>query len=169
MTSCSPASATGSGSSSCCPGKDVICLEGANTQLKHHFLQKRGSKSGCRPSSSTALHGKLNSRGNRGGVKGLLRRRDLILHRSHTVAAPMHHRESGGNKWDTVKPLHIWFRDISRVLLVDDDSYKVFHRPGLLLRLNVSESMIDRMLERPVRQLACPSHWALQGQPAAPP
>ena len=62
--------------------------------------------------------------------------RDLILHRSHTVAAPMHHMESGGKQWDTVKPLHMWFKDVSRVLLVDDDSYKVSHRPRLLLRLN---------------------------------
>ena len=53
------------------------------------------------------------------------------------MAAPMHHMESGGKQWDTVKPLHMWFKDVSRVLLVDDDSYKVSHRPRLLLRFLV--------------------------------
>ena len=102
--------------------------------------------------------------------------RDLILHRSHTVAAPMHHMESGGKQWDTVKPLHMWFKDVSRVLLVDDDSYKVSHRPQLLLSLATSSSMIDRMIARQQdavlfnmcmhcalrseEQMACLSAWA---------
>ena len=45
--------------------------------------------------------------------------------RAHTVAAPKHHVESGGNAWDTVKPLYRWFSDVSRVIIVDDDAYKV--------------------------------------------
>ena len=88
-----------------------------------------------------------------------MRHRDLILH-SHTVAASRHHIESSGRDWDTVKPLHMWFKDVSRVLLVDDDSYKVSHWPGLLPRLIVSDYMTEDMLERLVRQLACPFYWA---------
>lgn len=41
------------------------------------------------------------------------------------MAAPKSHVKNGGKAWDTVKPLHKWFKDLSRVLLVDDDSYKV--------------------------------------------
>ena len=93
------------------------------------------------------------------------------------MAAPMHHMESGGKQWDTVKPLHMWFKDVSRVLLVDDDSYKVSHRPWLLLRLNASSSMIDKISARQwdavlfkmrmqcalrsAGQLACLSDWAM--------
>ena len=93
------------------------------------------------------------------------------------MAAPMHHMERGGKQWDTVKPLHMWFKDVSRVLLVDDDSYKVSHRPQLLLSLATSSSMIDRMIARQQdavlskmrahgalgspEQLACPSDWAV--------
>jgi len=46
--------------------------------------------------------------------------------RAHTVAAPKHHVVSGGKAWDTVKPLHRWFSDVSRVIIVDDDAYKVW-------------------------------------------
>ena len=100
------------------------------------------------------------------------------------MAAPMVHMESGGKQWDTVKPLHMWFKDVSRVLLVDDDSYKVFHRPHLLLSLATSSSTNDKMFARqwdavPFKmrmhcalrsagQLACLSVWAVYGQPAAP-
>lgn len=55
----------------------------------------------------------------------LLAEKDLILSRNHTVAAPKSHISNGGNTWDTVKPLHMWFMDLSRVFLVDDDAYKV--------------------------------------------
>ncbi len=111
------------------------------------------------------------------GLKDIGGCRDLILHRSHTVAAPMHHMESGGKQWDTVKPLHMWFKDVSRVLLVDDDFYKVSHRPHLLLSLATSSSTNDEMFARqsdavPFKmrmrcalgseeQLACLSDWAV--------
>lgn len=32
--------------------------------------------------------------------------------------------ERGGKPWDTVKPLHRYFADLSRVLLVDDSPHK---------------------------------------------
>eukprot|EP00884_Botryococcus_braunii_P016520 jgi/Botrbrau1/3551/Bobra.0078s0008.1 len=48
----------------------------------------------------------------------------LILCRHHTVPAPSHHIQAGGNHWDTCKPLHKWFRGLHRVLLIDDDAYK---------------------------------------------
>ncbi len=31
----------------------------------------------------------------------------------------------GGNTWDTIKPLGSYVRDVKRVVLVDDDAYKV--------------------------------------------
>ena len=40
------------------------------------------------------------------------------------------HVANGGEAWDTVKPLRKWFKDLSRVILVDDDAYKV-SRPSL--------------------------------------
>ena len=49
--------------------------------------------------------------------------------RTHTVAAPKHHVENGGKAWDTVKPLHRWFSDVRRVIIVDDDAYKVWDLP----------------------------------------
>jgi hypothetical protein len=55
----------------------------------------------------------------------LLAEKDFILTRSHTVAAPSSHIKEGGNTWDTVKPLNQWFKDLSRIILVDDDAYKV--------------------------------------------
>lgn len=48
----------------------------------------------------------------------------LILHRSHTVKASASHVAAGGKEWDTVKPLHKWFKHLDRVLLMDDDAYK---------------------------------------------
>ena len=35
------------------------------------------------------------------------------------------HAAKGGKAWDTVKPLSKWFRNLARVILVDDDAYKV--------------------------------------------
>lgn len=49
----------------------------------------------------------------------------LPLCRGHTVKASASHMASGGKEWDTVKPLHKWFRHVDRVLLMDDDAYKV--------------------------------------------
>ena len=50
---------------------------------------------------------------------------ELVLHRGHTQLAPQHHIDSGGRNWDTVKPLGRYFRQMHRILLVDDDAYKV--------------------------------------------
>jgi hypothetical protein len=33
--------------------------------------------------------------------------------------------QAGGDPWDTVKPLSRWFTHLHRVLLFDDDAYKV--------------------------------------------
>ena len=49
----------------------------------------------------------------------------LVLCRSHTDPAPAEHVRAGGDPWDTVKPLSRYFPDIRRVILVDDDSWKV--------------------------------------------
>jgi hypothetical protein len=50
----------------------------------------------------------------------------LILTRHKTQQAPVHHVANGGNAWDTVKPLQKHFGGrIHRVVLVDDDAYKV--------------------------------------------
>ncbi|DBA99939.1 TPA: hypothetical protein ACH3X1_013819 [Trebouxia sp. C0004] len=48
----------------------------------------------------------------------------LILHRSHTQKVSAGHVKAGGKEWDTVKPLHKWFKHMHRVLLMDDDAYK---------------------------------------------
>ncbi|KAL0051579.1 hypothetical protein WJX82_010299 [Trebouxia sp. C0006] len=48
----------------------------------------------------------------------------LILHRSHTEKVSAEHVKGGGKEWDTVKPLHKWFKHMHRVLLMDDDAYK---------------------------------------------
>ena len=40
-----------------------------------------------------------------------------------------HHVATGGKAWDTVKPLGRWFKDLSRVILVDDDAFKVRRFP----------------------------------------
>ncbi|EFJ49251.1 hypothetical protein VOLCADRAFT_104348 [Volvox carteri f. nagariensis] len=50
--------------------------------------------------------------------------RRLVLHREHTAPAPADHVDSGGNPWDTLKPLGRYFSRLDRVVLVDDDSYK---------------------------------------------
>ncbi len=48
-----------------------------------------------------------------------------VLHRAHTREAPVEHRAAGGKAWDTVKPLGRHFGNMHRVLLVDDDAFKV--------------------------------------------
>ncbi|KAK3233723.1 hypothetical protein CYMTET_56006 [Cymbomonas tetramitiformis] len=45
----------------------------------------------------------------------------IILSRDHCTAAPETHQ---GDAWDTVKPLHWWFEDLSRVLLIDNEAFK---------------------------------------------
>lgn len=52
----------------------------------------------------------------------------LVLHRVHTQPAPPEHIASGGKPWDTVKPLHRHFGRLHRVILMDDDGYKVRKR-----------------------------------------
>lgn len=56
----------------------------------------------------------------------LLAEGSFILTRSHTRDAPSSHIMDGGNAWDTVKPLTQWFKDLHRVILVDDDAFKVY-------------------------------------------
>lgn len=52
--------------------------------------------------------------------------KSLILTRHKTQQAPVHHIANGGNAWDTVKPLQKHFGELAhRVVLVDDDAYKV--------------------------------------------
>lgn len=54
--------------------------------------------------------------------------RSLVLTRQKTEQAPVHHIANGGNAWDTVKPLQKHFGSrIHRIVLVDDDAYKVGH------------------------------------------
>lgn len=52
----------------------------------------------------------------------------LILHRVHTEPASAAHVKAEGSQykpWDTVKPLHRHFGRLHRVVLLDDDAYKV--------------------------------------------
>lgn len=52
--------------------------------------------------------------------------RGLVLTRAKTERAPHHHISNGGNAWDTVKPLAKAFGGRAhRIVLVDDDAYKV--------------------------------------------
>lgn len=51
----------------------------------------------------------------------------LVLSRYHTMEASQEHKESGGKDWDTVKPLARYFSKLDRLLLIDDDVYKVKH------------------------------------------
>ena len=44
----------------------------------------------------------------------------MLACRGHTEMASAAHMEAGGNEWDTVKPLHKWFKHLDRVLLIDD-------------------------------------------------
>lgn len=50
---------------------------------------------------------------------------NLILYRDHTMQVPPHHVHAGGKSWDTVKPLHPYFSKLHRVVLIDDDAFKV--------------------------------------------
>ena len=49
----------------------------------------------------------------------------LVFFRSHTAPAPVAHVAAGGDAWDTVKPLGQYFPNLRRVILVDDDHWKV--------------------------------------------
>lgn len=55
----------------------------------------------------------------------LFKHSSLVLYRVHTLEAPLHHRMNGGKEWDTVKPLDRYFSKLDRVLLIDDDAFKV--------------------------------------------
>ncbi|KAL0046319.1 hypothetical protein WJX82_009128 [Trebouxia sp. C0006] len=48
----------------------------------------------------------------------------LIFHRGHAAKAAGSLIEPGRKAWDTVKPLHKWFKHLHRVLLLDDDAGK---------------------------------------------
>lgn len=61
----------------------------------------------------------------------------LVFHRSQTLLAPPSHREAGGKAWDTVKPLYKLFRKLHRVLLVDDDAFKVWLPLGNAKELSI--------------------------------
>jgi hypothetical protein len=56
------------------------------------------------------------------------------------------HVASGGKAWDTVKPLGKWFQDLRRVVLVDDDAFKVCQpcpcalRMQCIVRVNLAAS-----------------------------
>ena len=63
----------------------------------------------------------------------------LNLDRRCTMDAPASHKASGGKAWDTVKPLHQHFRRLDRVVLVDDDAFKVL-RPETLLMGHMREA-----------------------------
>lgn len=54
-----------------------------------------------------------------------------VCYRSHTEKVSADHVKGGGKEWDTVKPLHKWFKHMHRVLLMDDDAYKVCTLPHL--------------------------------------
>lgn len=60
----------------------------------------------------------------------------LNFDRRCTEEAPAAHRAAGGKAWDTVKPLGRIFQRLGRVLLVDDDAFKV----GVWLSLVMSHS-----------------------------
>ena len=49
----------------------------------------------------------------------------LIFDRRYTEAAPAAHKAAGGKAWDTIKPLAPHFKRLERVLLIDDDAFKV--------------------------------------------
>lgn len=56
----------------------------------------------------------------------LFKKKRLILHREHTMPAPLSRiRSAQGKPWDTVKPLYLHFSRLHRVLLFDDDDHKV--------------------------------------------
>lgn len=48
---------------------------------------------------------------------------------SSAVLCVQDHVANGGKDWDTVKPLSKWFRHMDRVILVDDDAFKVESYP----------------------------------------
>ena len=57
--------------------------------------------------------------------------------------APEEHKAASGKAWDTVKPLARYFSKLHRVLLVDDDAFKVpFTLLFLLIRLAAAGSCL---------------------------
>lgn len=72
-----------------------------------------------------------------------------ICCRGHTGKASAEHVKAGGNAWDTCKPLHKWFKHLHRVLLMDDDAYKVMllvyqmcYMPSSTLHVHVDRNSI---------------------------
>ena len=62
------------------------------------------------------------------GQPNIFRWGRLTYTRSNTQAVQQAHIDAGGNEWDTVKPLAALVPKIGplhRVLLIDDDAYKV--------------------------------------------
>ena len=55
----------------------------------------------------------------------LSKQQQACAYTGHTEKASAAHMEAGGNEWDTVKPLHKWFKHLDRVLLIDDVADKV--------------------------------------------
>jgi hypothetical protein len=49
-----------------------------------------------------------------------------IFHRDHCVQDPKWKERDGGKEWDTVKPLHGLGYPLDRVLLIDNETHKVF-------------------------------------------
>lgn len=76
----------------------------------------------------------------------------LVFFRSHTAPAPVEHVAAGGDAWDTVKPLGRYFPNLRRVILVDDDHWKVhlphsrpFHRFTSLHALVISHCTLSTL------------------------
>lgn len=96
----------------------------------------------------------------------------LILHRANTMQVPAHHVTQGGKAWDTVKPLHPYFRRLDRVLLLDDDGFKVGSSPTTLCdsqvvaydcsRNDCCDTMHTDMTNSPVRlwMASKPTWWS---------
>ena len=57
----------------------------------------------------------------------------MLLCRGHSQEAAASHVAAGGKDWDTVKPLHKWFKHLHRVLLMDDDAYKAGYTESCFL------------------------------------
>ena len=77
-----------------------------------------------------------------GPGKKLFQNPELILHRGHCQLAPPEHVKKGGKEWDTVKPLQKFFKHMDRVLLVDDDEFKVLLQAYAKVCIGLSYSLL---------------------------
>lgn len=66
----------------------------------------------------------------------------LLVCRGHAAKAAGSLIEPGRKAWDTVKPLHKWFKHLHRVLLLDDDAGKVWQAHDLGLAWLASAGLI---------------------------